>query len=207
MESTLWTPAERRILTGLNSPRRIQDFLNALPQNPEETCLSPRQVLSQKRAHCIEGALLAAAALRFHGERPLILDLEATKDDDDHVVTLFRQHGRWGAISKTNHAVLRFREPVYYSTRELVLSFFHEYFLNKNGKKTLRAYSRPVDLSRFDRQGWETSESEVWYIPEYLCDIPHTNILTRAQIASLRPADPVERLAGEIKEWYPRPKE
>lgn len=110
--------------------------------------------------------MLAAAALRMHGHRPLVVDLKATEADDDHVIAVFRQHGSWGAISKTNHAVLRYREPVYASIRELVLSFFHEYFL-KNGKKTLRSYSQPVDLSRFDRRGWMTSEEDVWYIPEY----------------------------------------
>lgn len=145
--------------------------------------------------------MLAAAALRRIGQRPLVLDLTATDDDQDHVVALFRQHGCWGAISKTNHAVLRYREPVYRTVRELAMSYFHEYFLQSNGKKTLRSFAGPVDLSRFDRRGWEMSEEEVWYIPEYLSEVPHTLILSRAQIASLRRADPVELRAGEHIEW------
>lgn len=145
--------------------------------------------------------MLAAAALRMAGERPLLMDLTTTDDDQDHVVALFRRHGCWGAVSKTNHAVLRYREPVYRTLRELAMSYFHEYFLQANGKKTLRSFAGPVDLSRFDRRGWMTSEEEVWYVPEHLCEVPHTPMLTRAQIASLRPADGVERCAGDIVEW------
>jgi len=203
MQHADWTREERRVLARLDTPGKIQDFLNALPQNTshEATCYSPRTVLRERSAHCVEGALLAAAALHYHGERALIVDLEATADDEDHVIAVFRRFGRWGAISKTNHAVLRYREPVYYSIRELVLSYFHEYFLNSSGKKTLRAFSKPVDLHRFDRQNWMRSEEDVWFVPEYLCDIPHTSILTRAQIAALRPADLIERKAGGITEW------
>lgn len=199
-----WTTQEARILQSLRTPERIQDFLNAIPQNHEpdgDTCYSPRLVLRHGRAHCMEGAMLAAAALRLHGERPLLLDLTASKNDQDHVVALFRRHGCWGAISKTNHAVLRYREPVYRTVRELALSYFHEYFLQSNGKKTLRSFAGPVDLSRFDRRGWMTYEEDVWYVPEHLCAVPHTAILTRAQIASLRLADDVERRAGDILEW------
>lgn len=145
--------------------------------------------------------MLAALALRVHGERPLVLDLTAAAGDQDHVVALFRRYGCWGAISKTNHAVLRYREPVYKTVRELVLSYFHEYFLQSNGKKTLRSFSRPIDLSRFDKMGWMTSEEDVWFVPEYLADVPHTLLLSRAQIASLRPAETIEREAGSIVEW------
>lgn len=149
----------------------------------------------------MEGAMLAAAALRLAGERPLLLDLTTTADDQDHVVALFRWNGCWGAISKTNHAVLRYREPVYRTIRELAMSYFHEYFLQSNGEKTLRSFAGPVNLVRFDRKGWMTSEDEVWYVPEYLCEIRHTAIVSRAQIARLRPADEVERRLGGIVEW------
>lgn len=145
--------------------------------------------------------MLAAAALRLLGERPLVLDLTSSSEDQDHVVALFRRHGCWGAISKTNHAVLRYREPVYRTVRELAMSYFHEYFLQSNGKKTLRSYSRPVDLSRFDRRNWMTSEKPVWFVPEYLCDVPHAAILSRAQAASLRRAEPIEIRAGAVVEW------
>ena len=203
-----FTTTELRVLKPLNTPAKIQDFLDALPQNHEpdgDSCFSPRLVLRHGRAHCMEGAMLAAAALRIAGEKPLVLDLTTTSDDQDHVVALFRRHGCWGAISKTNHAVLRYREPVYRTIRELAMSYFHEYFLQSNGKKTLRSFSRPVDLSRFDRQNWMTSEDPVWFVPEYLCDVVHTAILSRGQIATLRPADAVERRAGEVVQWTKRP--
>lgn len=199
-----WTAGERRLLRSLRTPARIQDFLNELPQNHEpdgDTCYSPRLVLRHGRAHCMEGAMLAAAALRMSGERPVVLDLTTTDDDQDHVVALFRRHGCWGAISKTNHAVLRYREPAYRTLRELVMSYFHEYFLQERGKKTLRSYAGPVDLSRFDRRGWMTSQEQVWYVPEYLASVRHRVVLTRAQIASLRPADGIERRAGDLREW------
>jgi hypothetical protein len=149
----------------------------------------------------MEGAMLAALALRVHGERPIVLDLTAAEEDQDHVVALYRRFGCWGAISKTNHAVLRYREPVYKTVRELVLSYFHEYFLQTNGKKTLRSFSRPIDLSRFDKMGWMTSEEDVWFVPQYLANAPHTRLLSAAQVASLRPAEPIEREAGAIVEW------
>jgi len=192
-----------RLLRGLNSPRKIQDYLDALPVNFEpdgDTCLSPRRVMREGRAHCIEGALFAALAFRVHGQRPLILDLTSSRHDLDHVVALFRQHGCWGAISKTNHAVLRYREPVYRTLRELVLSYFHEYF-DAKGFKTLRGYSPAIDLSRFDRQNWMTNEKNVWCVAQYLSDVDHLPLLSRTQIATLRRAHPLEIKAGEITEW------
>jgi hypothetical protein len=197
------TKNEISLLRRLDSPRKIQDYLDSIGINHEpegDTCLSPRRVMRERRAHCIEGAMLAALALRVHGERPLILDLMSCRHDFDHVVALFKQHGCWGAISKTNHAVLRYREPVYRTIRELVLSYFHEYFDTK-GFKTLRSYSPPVDLSRFDKDGWMTNEKNNWVVAQYLCDVRHIPLLTRPQIATLRQAHPVEIKAGEIVEW------
>jgi len=194
---------EIKILKGLNTPGKIQDFLNRIPINFEEkgdTCMSPRMVLKNRKAHCIEGAMLAAAALRVHGEKPLVVDMTATKKDFDHVICVFKKDGKWGAIGKTNHPVLRYREPVYKSIRELVMSFFHEYF-DDDGKKNLRSYSAPVDLSRFDHFNWMASEEDIWYIPDYLEKIKHFPILTRSQIAGLRKADRVELDAGDIVEW------
>ena len=146
----LLTPAEQAVFKKLDSPNKIQDFLDSLPINFElkgETYMSPRRVLRTKTAHCFEGALVAAAALAYHGKKPLLLDLRTSADDEDHVVTLYRENGYWGAISKTNHPVLRYRDGVYKTPRELVMSYFHEYFMSKNGKKTLREYSNPFDLS------------------------------------------------------------
>ncbi len=198
-----FTHEECAVLRRLNTPRKIQDFLEEIPINFEEkgeTCLSPRRVLRERRAHCMEGAMLAAAALRFHGHPPLVLDLTAADRDFDHVAAVFREGGNWGAITKTNHAVLRYREPVYRSVRELAMSFFHEYF-DDDGRKNLRSFSLPVDLSRFDTQGWVTAEEDVWYIPEYLTKVRHFEILTRTQIARLRRADPIERDAGKLVQW------
>ncbi len=194
---------EVKVLKSLNTPGKIQDFLNRIPINFEEkgdTCMSPMMVLKNRKAHCIEGAMLAAAALRVNGEKPLVVDMTATKKDFDHVICVFKKDGKWGAIGKTNHAVLRYREPIYKSIRELVMSFFHEYF-DDDGKKNLRSYSAPVDLSRFDHFNWMASEEDIWYIPDYLEKIKHFPILTRSQIAGLRKADRVELDAGDIVEW------
>ncbi|MBI5077959.1 MAG: hypothetical protein HZB11_01145 [Candidatus Yonathbacteria bacterium] len=131
------TEADKKILSRLNTPQKIQDFLDSLPQNHEkngETCMSPSRVLKEKKAHCIEGAMLAATALWLSGEKPLIMSFKVSRGDEDHIVALYKKNGYWGAISKTNHAVLRFRDPIYRTTRELALSYFHEYFLG-NGKK------------------------------------------------------------------------
>lgn len=195
-----FTPKEIKVFARLNSPRKIQDFLNKLPVNFEkkgDTCLSPRQVLRQNQAHCMEGALLAAVALWFHGQKPLLLDLKTTPNDDEHVVALFKQHGHWGALSKTNHAVLRYREPVYKTVRELVMSYFHEYFKD-SGQKTLRSFSRPFDLSRYKDKTWLTSTENCWDLVDALDTSPHYKILTRAQIKTLRKADPIEIKAGKI---------
>jgi len=193
---------ELRILRKLTTPAKIQDFINDLPFNDElhgETCMSPRRVLKTGTAHCMEGAMLAAAALRLQGHRPLIVDLCAIIEDDDHEIALFGGPSHWGALSKTGSAVLRYREPIYRTVRELMMSFFHEYFIN-NGRKTLRSYSVPVDLSRFDKRGWMTTEDDLWDIAEHMTNVRHFPILTRAQIAHLRKADPIEIKAGRMTE-------
>jgi hypothetical protein len=133
-------------------------------------------VLRDEVAHCFEGALLGAAALRVQGYPPLLLDLEAERDDD-HVLAIFKQRGHWGAIAKSNYSGLRFREPVYRSLRELVMSYFEHYF-NLAREKTLRNYSRPVNLARFDRIGWMTAEEDLWVISEHLERIPHVSLLS-----------------------------
>lgn len=179
-----FTRAEQRVLKALRDPVRIQRFLdeeisyNQEPSGP--TCYSPRLALRHRQAHCLEGALLAAAALRLQGFPPLLLDLESVRDDD-HVLALFRRDGCWGAVAKSNYAGLRFREPVYRTLRELAMSYFEHYY-NPKGEKTLRAFStRPVNLARFDRWGWMTAEEPVWYIAEHLCEVAHTRLLTPAQ--------------------------
>ncbi len=194
---------EIKVLNKLNTPQKIQDYLNKLPINFEEdggTARSPRQVLKLRKAHCIEGALLAAVALWYHGQKPLLLDLVTTKNDDDHVVALFKQNGCWGAISKTNHAVLRYREPVYKTVRELAMSYFHEYFKD-TGQKTLRKFSRPYDLSKIKNKDWLISGEDLWEINNALDDYFHYDILTPKQIKNLRPAEMIEVEAGKLVEW------
>lgn len=195
---------ELAIFKKLNSPRKIQDFLEKIPINFErdgkDSCVSPRCMLRKNKAHCIEGALFAAAALWLNGERPLLLDLQSADHDLDHVVTLFRRRGLWGAISKTNHAVLRYREPIFRTVRELALSYFHEYFTDK-GEKTMRSYSRPFNLLRFAKPGWAISEKNLWYIADALDASPHYPVLSKTMLANLRPADPIEIKAGKLVRW------
>ncbi len=172
-------PQEQKLLRRLAKPEMIQRCLDEeLAYNKEKngpTCYSPRLVMRHGCAHCMEGALFAAAALRFHGFPPLLVDLEAVRDDD-HVLAVFRHRSHWGAIAKSNYAGLRFREPVYRTLRELVMSYFEHYF-NLSAEKTLRRYSRPVNLQRFDSIPWMTAERDVWEIPEYLCTISHRDLL------------------------------
>lgn len=199
------TKGESRLFTRLNSPTKIQDFLNSLPFNHEydgETYMSVRRVIESKTAHCFEGALFAAAALMYNGQRPLLLDLQADKSDQDHVVTLFRSGKFWGALSKTNHGVLRYREPIYGSVRELALSYFHEYFLQKNGKKTLRAYSDPFDLSKQKSTDWLIGSEDLIDLVNELEDSPHHRIVTPAQIRTLRKADAIEIKMADHVEWF-----
>jgi hypothetical protein len=168
---------ELQVFHKLRSPEKIQDYLDALPYNKEhegETCRSPRRVIRDQTAHCFEGALFAAAALRVGGDPPLLLDLEAVRDDD-HVIAVYRRRGCWGSIGKSNYSGLRFRTPVYRTIRELVMSYFEHYY-NLDGEKTLRAYSRPVNLARFDRLKWMTAEGDLWALPEYLLTIKHTPV-------------------------------
>ncbi len=197
------TTHELRILSPLRTPEKVQDFLDTLPTNFEndgETYMSPRRVLRERVAHCMEGAMLAALALRLAGHRPLVMDLKVTDDDDDHVVALFQNGGHWGAISKTNHGTVRYRDPIYRSLRELVMSYFHEYTEPK-GRKIMRSYSVPVDLSRFDARGWVTDEKDVRYIPQYIDRVRHYPVVSRKQIALLRRGDLMEQKIGLMVEW------
>ncbi len=219
-----YTKHEIKLFKQLNSPKKIQDFLNKLRFNFEtqaETCFSPRRVMKNRTAHCMEGAMLASAVLEFHGAKPLVMDLRSTLKDFDHVVAVFKQFGCFGAISKTNHAVLRYREPIYGTLRELALSYFHEYFLD-TGEKTLREYSELLDLRGFDNNlsappvaghlpklgenykgeaiNWRTTERDLFFIPEHLDKIKHYKILSSAQIKNLRKADKIEIKAGQLIE-------
>lgn len=197
------SPSELRTLKPLTTPVKIQDFLDTLPTNFEqhgETCMSPRRVLKERKAHCMEGAMLSALCLRLIGHPPLVLDLKVASKDDDHIVTPFKIKSHWGAISKTNHGTVRYRDPVYRTLRELVMSYFHEY-TDAKGYKVLRWYSRTIDLSRFDKRSWMTAEEDVFYIPEYIDHVKHYEIVTPAQKKLLRRADKMERKLGNMLEW------
>lgn len=187
---------ERNVLRRLSTPLLIQRFLDEEVQyNKEpdgETCRSPRSVLRDRLGHCMEGALFGAAALRVHGDPPLVMYLAAIRDDD-HVLAVYRRGERWGAIAKSNYSGLRSREPVYRSLRELAMSYFEHYY-NLQGEKTLRGYSRPIDLSRFDDARWMTDEKDVWPISEYLSLTHHYPLITKAMERRLNPMD--QRLFG-----------
>ena len=177
-----------------STPAKIQDLLDAMPQNFEEdgdSCMSVRNVIKKKKAHCIEAALLAALVLWVHGEHPLLMDLSASDEDDDHVVALFKRNGFWGAISKSNHVVLGYRDPIYRNLRELALSYAHEYY-NAKGKKTLRTYSKAYALTVRDPKEWVTGD-DAWVIAEDLCEIIHYPLMDTTQAALLRPIDAFEK--------------
>ncbi len=194
---------ELSILLRLSTPIKIQDFLDDLPINFEkrgETNMSPRRVLREGKAHCMEGALLAAAALWLQGEKPLLLDLKTMRGDDDHVVALYKRGAHWGAISKTNHATLRFRDPIYKSVRELAASYFHEYFLDSNGQKTLRSHSGPFNLARTGEK-WVTAEEDLWDLAVELDTVQHFPLFPSENARYIRTADEMERKAGGLTEW------
>ena len=191
------TSAEVGRLRRLTPPWRIQKFLDDLDYDVRgEGCRSPRRVLRERKVQCMDGALFAAAALRVQGEPPLILDLEAVFDDD-HVLAVYRRNGLWGSIARSNYSGLRFREPLFRSVRDLVLSYVEAYF-NLRRQKTLRRYSRPFDLSTFDRLDWMTTEENLWEIPNRLVGIRHYRLLSRAQERSLSSVSRVVFGAGLV---------
>jgi hypothetical protein len=191
-----FTPAEVQSLRRLKDPYGIQQFLYDLPYHMAETAWSPRRVLREKTAHCLEGAIFAAAALRANGYPPLIIDFEA-KRDTDHVLAVYQTDGCWGAVAKSNFTGLRYREPVYRSLRELALSYFDDYF-NLLGERTLRRYSAQVNLKRFDHLNWMTTEKPVWFIAEYLTKIRHFQLISKAQIRRLHRVDERSLRAGLV---------
>jgi hypothetical protein len=185
-----FTPKELRKLRSLKTPYGIQRYLDDLPYHLQDTAWSPRRVLRENTAHCLEGAIFAAAALRANGFPPLIVDFEA-EHDTDHVVAVYRVNGHWGVVAKSNYTGCRYREPVYRTLRELAMSYFNIYF-NLRRERTMRTFSRPVNLARFDRQQWMTTEKEVWFIVDYLFTIRHYRLLRPGMAKKLHRVD--ERL-------------
>jgi hypothetical protein len=192
------TPAELAVFRRrLDTPAKIQRYLDEMPYNTEadgETFRSPRRVLADRTANCIEGAVLAAAALRVQGQPPLIMDLTAVRDED-HVIAVFRRRSLWGAIGSSKFTGLRYREPVYRTVRELAMSYFEQYF-NLAGERTLRGYGRPVNLARFDRLRWMTSAKDLWPIAEHLERIPHVLLVPPGAARRLTPLGLDLRAAG-----------
>jgi hypothetical protein len=202
---SLLSPTERQVFKKLDSPQKIQAFLDTLAINFHDTggeaYLSPRQVLRVKKAQCIQGALFAAAALAYHGARPLLMDFQTAPKDEDHVVALFKQDGLWGAISKTNHVVLRWRDPVYRTVRELAMSYFNEYYL-WSGKKSMRGYSRPFDLRCYPVAFWVTTESQadLKRLEGDLDSSIHFPSVTKKILKNCRSASPIELRALELND-------
>ena len=200
------TAREHALLRRLSTPYRIQAYLNATPINHEvggETVLSVREVIRQRRAHCIEGAMFAACALWVNGDPPLVMHLDCDLSDYPHVIALFKRHGAWGAISKTNGAPLRYRDPIYRTLRELALSYFHEYS-NRRGHKTLRSYSVPFDLSRLEPEEWVTNAKSCWTAHDRLVSLRHYPLINKKQERLLAKRDKFERRASKLVE-YPKP--
>ena len=191
------TPREAARLRALSPPSRLQRFLDDLDYDTAgRHARSPRRVLREGRVQCLDGAIFAAAALRLQGHPPLVLDLEADRDDD-HVIAVYRRHGCWGAVGRSNFSGLRYREPVFRTVRDLALSYVEAYF-NLRREKTLRRYSRPVSLARFDARGWMTTGEELWYVAEHLVTVKHYRLLTRAQERALAAVDRRTFAAGLV---------
>jgi hypothetical protein len=190
---------ETDVLSQLATPEKIQKHLDSIDYDlgkKGDFRRSPRAVMKDKKADCFEGALLAAAALRFHRYPPVIVDLAAVRDDD-HVLAVFKRFGRWGAVAKSKYTGLGYREPIYRSIRELALSYFEDYF-NLAGEKTLRRYSGPVNLVMFDHAHWMTTEKSVLFIAEHLVKVRHMSLLTRAMIRNLGRVTRIQKEAGEL---------
>lgn len=196
-----------RLFLRLNSPTKLQDHLDRLPVNFEvsgETNFSPIDVFSKNSAHCFEGAVFAAAVLAFHDHKPLLMDFATAYNDEDHTVALFKESRKWGALSKTNHAVLKFRDPIYSSTRELAMSFFHEYYL-WDGRKSLRAYSLPFDVSKYAPETWITSHGSLDWLMQAVSKTRYFPVVPKNFERRLRRASKVELEALRIVD-FPDPR-
>ena len=203
----LLTPAEHRVFARLDSPQKIQDFLDKVPANFEpdgDTARSPRSMLKARVAHCSEAAVFAAAVLIYHGKPVWLMDLRALPSDHDHIVALFKERGLWGAISKTNHAILRWRDPIYRTARELAMTYAHEYCL-PGGKKSLLEFSKPFSLTRYPPKRWVIAPDDLDWLLFALDLSPHIPVAPPAAMRKRRRSARVELRAQDVLEW-PRPK-
>jgi hypothetical protein len=191
-----WTKDEISFLTTMSDPDKIQGFLDSIEYNPVYECRSPRWVIKKKSAHCFEGALFAAAAMEFNGYQPLIVDLKAY-NDDDHVIAIFKKDGYWGSVAKSNFTSLRYREPVYLSLRELIMSYFDFYF-NTDGDKSLRSYSAPLNLTIYNPRHWTTTDEDLEYIGDKLEQLHHYPVVNEKMIKNLKRASSIMLAAGML---------
>jgi hypothetical protein len=192
----VWTKEELELFRSLDNQDKIQAFLDSIDYNPSYECRSPRWVIRRRKAHCFEGAIFAAAALRFLGYKPLLIDMKSF-NDDDHVIAIFKEDDHWGSVAKSNFTTLRYREPVYRSIRELIMSYFDFYF-NLNGEKSLRSYSLPLDLSIFDSRMWATTDEDLEYIGDKIESLHHFPVVTEKMLKRLYRASPTMMQAGML---------
>jgi hypothetical protein len=185
------------IIQKLNTPGKIQEYLNTLKYSHSDRINSPLKVIKNKKAQCLESALLAAACLKRAGNKPLIVDLRAVCDDD-HVIAVYREDGLWGAISKSSFSTLQYREPVYRSVRELAMSYFDMYF-SRSGRKSLREYSMPLNLNRFDKRDWIGTDEDLSYIGEYLDGIRHYRLISTNKVGALQRVEKTLLKAGQMQ--------
>jgi hypothetical protein len=191
-----WTKDEIKFLKTLSDPDKIQGFLDTIDYNPNPECRSPRWVIKKRSAHCFEGALFSAACLEFIGYKPLLVDMKAW-NDDDHVIAVFQKNGHWGSVAKSNFTTLRYREPVYRTVRELVMSYFDFYF-NLNGEKSLRSYSKPLNLTIFNSRNWTTTDEDLEYIGDKLESLKHYSVVNETMISGLYRASEISLKAGML---------
>jgi hypothetical protein len=191
-----WTKDEISFLNTMSDPDKIQGFLDSIEYNPVYECRSPRWVIKKRSAHCFEGALFAAAAMEFNGYQPLIVDLKAY-NDDDHVIAIFKKDGYWGAVAKSNFTSLRYREPVYRSLRELIMSYFDFYF-NTDGDKSLRSYSAPLNLTIYNSRHWTTTDEDLEFIGDKLEQLHHYPVVNEKMIKNLKRASAIMLAAGML---------
>ncbi len=199
----LLTPAEHRVLARLDTPQKTQTYIERLPPNFElkgDTCMSPRRALKARTVHCAEAAVIAVAALIYHGKPAWLMDIQALPSDQDHIITLFKERGLWGAMSKTNHAVLRWRDPIYRTVRELAMSYAHEYNLDY-GKKSMLAYSKPFSLARYAPARWLIAPDDLYWLMEDLDASPHLPIAPMHALRRRRRSSRVELKSQDVTEW------
>jgi hypothetical protein len=187
-EENKFTQKELEFFKTLNTPFKIQQYLDKIPYSAESRYRCPRTVIKDKVAHCFDGALFAAAALRNIGYKPVIIDMIAIRDDD-HIIAIYKKNGLWGAVAKSNFVGLRFREPIYRTHRELVISYFNAYH-NLKWEKSLRGYIGPFNLNKYDKFNWMYSDENLEEIEKGLNNAKVINLFSKETVKFFSPMDP-----------------